>query len=37
MMMLEAQMMRGEDADGFEELDGVDVKKMKVEDEDEQD
>ena len=37
MMMLEAQMMRVEDADGFEELDGVDVKKMKVEDEEEQD
>ena len=35
MMMLEAQMMRGEDADGFDDLDG-DIKK-KGEDEEEQD
>ena len=39
MMMLEAQMMRGgEDADGFDELDGEDKKKIKKgEDEEEQD
>ena len=39
MMMLEAQMMRGgEDADGFNQLDGEDKKKvLKGEDEEEQD
>ena len=37
MMMLEAQMMRGEDADGFEDLDGDTDKKKKGEDEEEQD
>ena len=37
MMMLEAQMMRGEDADGFDELDGDIDKKKKGEDEEEQD
>ena len=39
MMMLEAQMMRGEDGDGFDALDGdVTKKKMKgEEDEEEQD
>ena len=37
MMMLEAQMMRGEDAGGFDDLDGGIDKKKKGEDEEEQD
>ena len=37
MMMLEAQMMRAEDADGFDDLDGDIDKKKKGEDEEEQD
>ena len=37
MMMLEAQMMRGEDADGFDDLDGDIDKNKKGEVEEEQD